>query len=68
MLLHVKQKLFKDVAGECEVVNAIVNGIPSEAVERGVYTETALRDRFSRVESIARRVARIGDEGGSLLM
>jgi len=61
-------KAIKDVAGECEVVNAIVNGIPSEAVERGVDTETALRDRFSRVESIARRVARIGDEGGSLLM
>ena len=50
------------------MVNSIVNGIPAEAVERGVYTETALRDRFNRVESVARRVARIGDEGGSLLM
>jgi mitofilin len=61
-------KAIKDIAGECEVVNAIVTGIPAEAVERGVYTETALRDRFNRVESVARRVARIGDEGGSLFM
>jgi len=61
-------KAIKGLAGECELVNAIVTGIPAEAVERGVYTETALRDRFNRVESVARRVARIGDEGGSLFM
>ena len=49
-------------------MSAILSGIPDEAVQRGVYTETALRNRFNRVESVARRVARIGDDGGSLLM
>jgi len=57
----------KAVAGENEFVGAIVSGIPDQAVERGVYTELGLRDRFNRVETVARRVGSIGDEGGSLL-
>ena len=42
-------------------------GIPEAAVSRGVYTEQGLRDRFCKVERVARRVGNIGDEGGSLL-
>lgn len=33
---------------------------------RGVWTESALAERFSRVRSIARRVALIDEAGGSL--
>ena len=44
-----------------------MGGIPATAVSRGVYTEQSLRDRFIRVETVARRVGAIGDDGGSLL-
>jgi len=57
----------KSMAGENEFVGAIVSGIPATAVERGVYTEQGLRDRFNRVETVARRVGSIGSEGGSLI-
>ena len=45
----------------------VVAGIPETAVSRGVYTEQGLRDRFCKVEAVARRVGNIGEEGGSLL-
>ena len=45
----------------------MVAGIPETAVSRGVYTEQGLRDRFCKVEAVARRVGNIGEEGGSLL-
>jgi hypothetical protein len=48
-------------------VSAVVGGIPATALSRGVYTEQSLRERFSRVETVARRVGAIGDDGGSLL-
>jgi mitofilin len=37
------------------------------ALERGVYTEDSLKERFIKVEKIARRVAGVGEEGGTLL-
>jgi len=48
-------------------VEVVLAAIPSVALERGVYTEDSLKERFSKVETVARRVANIGDEGGSLL-
>ena len=48
-------------------MSAIVGGIPPAAVNRGVYTEQSLRERFTRVERVARRVGAIGDDGGSLI-
>jgi hypothetical protein len=48
-------------------VSAVVGGIPPTALSRGVYTEQSLRERFTRVETVARRVGAIGDDGGSLL-
>jgi hypothetical protein len=44
-----------------------VDSLPATAVNRGVYTEQSLRERFSRVETVARRVGTIGEDGGSLL-
>jgi len=57
----------KDIAGSSEFVRAVINGIPETALNRGVYTQQALTDRFGRVESVARKVANVGDEGGSLM-
>ncbi len=48
-------------------MSAVVGGIPATALSRGVYTEQSLRERFTRVETVARRVGAIGDDGGSLL-
>lgn len=47
-----------------EVVLASISQI---SMERGVFTEDSLKEKFCKVEKIARRVAGIGEEGGSLL-
>ena len=52
---------------ESEFVSAIVGGIPPAVVSRGVYTEESLRERFTRVETVARRVGALGEDGGSLI-
>nr|CAD7394450.1 unnamed protein product [Timema cristinae] len=49
-----------------EFVSAVLNGIPREAVQRGVYPETALRERFLKIEREARRLALVPDTGASL--
>jgi len=49
-----------------ELVSTVVSSVPETAVTRGVWTESALAERFSRVRSIARRVALIDEAGGSL--
>ncbi len=48
-------------------VKAVLQSIPDEVSTRGVYTEESIRERFRRVEKVARRTALIGDEGGSLM-
>lgn len=49
-----------------ELVKVVLAGIPPEAAGRGVYTEEAMRERFLKVERIARRLALIPEQGGSL--
>ncbi|XP_051157854.1 MICOS complex subunit Mic60 isoform X2 [Leptopilina boulardi] len=48
------------------LVNAVVEGIPAEASKRGVFPEDALRERFLKVEKMARRLALVPEEGASL--
>lgn len=45
----------------------VLASIPAQAKTRGVYPETALRERFLRVEQVARQVALVPETGGSLL-
>ncbi|XP_014203371.1 MICOS complex subunit Mic60 isoform X1 [Copidosoma floridanum] len=47
-------------------VSATIRGIPEEAVKRGVYPEDALRERFMKVEQMARKLALVPEEGASL--
>ncbi|KAJ8942754.1 hypothetical protein NQ314_009965 [Rhamnusium bicolor] len=49
-----------------ELVSVVINGIPVEAKERGVYPEDALRERFLKVEQVARTVALVPEEGAKL--
>lgn len=48
-------------------VEAVLASLGEDAVGRGVYPEEALRERFIKVERVCKRVAMIGDNGGSLL-
>jgi len=57
----------KTAAGNDEFVEVVLASISPVALERGVYTEDSLKERFTVVEKTARRVASIGEEGGSLL-
>jgi len=57
----------KTVADGDEFVDIVLATISPVALERGVYTEDSLKERFIKVEKIARRVAGVGEEGGTLL-
>lgn len=49
-----------------ELVSVVVNTLPETARERGVFPETALRERFINVDKVARRLALVPVEGASL--
>lgn len=57
----------KTVAAGDEFVDIVLATISPVALERGVYTEDSLKERFVKVEKIARRVAGVGEAGGTLL-
>ncbi|KAH8284334.1 hypothetical protein KR018_001890 [Drosophila ironensis] len=49
-----------------ELVAAVLQSMPQEARERGVYPEDALRERFLNVERVARRLALVPEDGAAL--
>jgi len=49
-----------------ELVTVVLKGVPSEARTRGVYPEDALRERFVKVEKLARQLALVPAEGARL--
>jgi len=56
-----------EIAAEGDaLVAAVVTALPKEATKRGVYPEDALRERFIRVDQVARRLALV-PEGGARL-
>jgi len=55
------------LVGDNDFVKAIVGSLSKTALDRGVYTERALRERFVKVESVARKVGNVGDDPDSLL-
>lgn len=50
------------------LVGTILKTIPVEVKTRGVYPETALRERFIKVEKMARRLALVPEGGAGLFM
>ena len=61
-------KSIEGAAGEEDAfVKTVVGSVSKVAMERGVYTEDSLKERWAAVERVARKVAAIGDQGGSLL-
>merc|ERR1719397_1810307 len=55
------------LAAEDQFVQTVLLSISQIALSRGVYTEDILKERFLKVERVARRVAGVGKEGGSLV-
>lgn len=55
-----------DAGGKHPFVETLIQSIPEEALERGVWTEDSLRDRFPHVKLVCKRVAMIDETGGSL--
>lgn len=60
---HTVEKLLDDEP----LANAALQVIPRTAIERGVYTEEGLMQRFIRVRKIAQRVNLVGEERSGLL-
>lgn len=48
------------------MVAAVLQGVPNEAKSRGVYPEDALRERFFKVDKLARRLAMVPENGARL--
>lgn len=49
-----------------DLVKLVLDGLPAEAMTRGVYPENAIRERFFKVEKLARRLALVKDETAGL--
>lgn len=49
-------------------MKAVLNGIPKEAKDRGVFPEDALKERFLKVERLASSLALVPEGGGSLVV
>ena len=49
-----------------ELVAVVIQNLPKEAQERGVFPEDALRERFLNVERVARKLALVPEGGASL--
>jgi MICOS complex subunit MIC60 len=59
-------KAVKMAAEGDELVAVVINSLPETAQNRGVFPETALRDRFANVFRVARQLALVPAEGASL--
>ena len=57
-----------DAGGKHPFVETLIQNIPEDALDRGVWTEDSLRERFPRVGTVCRRVAMIEESGSSLTM
>lgn len=47
-------------------MSVVLDSLPKQALDRGVYPEDALRERFLKVEKMAHRLALVPTEGGRL--
>jgi len=50
-----------------DFVHGVLSNLSPLALDRGVYSLNNLKERFNKVEKVARRVAWVGEDGGSLL-
>lgn len=64
-----KQELgiIKEACDKDEFVQSIMNSFSKNTLEKGVYTEQDLKNRFSKVYTLAKRTAKIDDNGGGIV-
>ncbi|CAG2164279.1 unnamed protein product [Oppiella nova] len=60
--------LSKDSLKDRPIIRCALEGMPKEVIQNGVYSEEDLIKRFQKVDKFCKRVALIGDEGGSLYL
>lgn len=48
-------------------MTVILNALPEEAKTRGIYPENAIRERFLKVERLARQLALVPDKDGKII-
>lgn len=51
-----------------ELVNVILDALPETAKTRGVYPENAIRERFLKVERLARRLALVPEKDATIVL
>ncbi|XP_066278161.1 MICOS complex subunit MIC60-like isoform X2 [Branchiostoma lanceolatum] len=56
----------KEAAGDSKFFQTLLDSVPPQAMEAGVFPEDSLRQRFLRVKRVCRRVAMIDETGGTL--
>ena len=64
----IQRILGKDSLSERPVIRLALETIPKDVRENGVFTEKDLIKRFKKVNKYCKRVALIGDDGGSLYL
>ncbi|KAI1721683.1 mitochondrial inner membrane protein [Ditylenchus destructor] len=55
-----------DASENDSFIKTLVSCFPKSAIETGVYTEQDLKNRFAKMYTLAKRTAKIDDNGGSL--
>lgn len=50
-----------------ELVKVIIDGLPEVARKRGVYSENAIRERFIKVEQLARQLALVPEKEATIV-
>ncbi|XP_013397177.1 MICOS complex subunit MIC60-1 [Lingula anatina] len=58
----------RDAAGLDPFVASVLNGVPSEAVDKGVWSADSLKSRFEKVYKVCRRVALVGENGAGPML
>ncbi|RWS30713.1 MICOS complex subunit MIC60-like protein [Leptotrombidium deliense] len=56
----------KSMETQSTLVSTVLETVPENALHDGVYTEDDLIERFKTINKMCKRVALIGDEGGSI--
>ncbi len=56
----------KEAGDNHPFINAMVNSIPEQAADLGVYTQEALTERYKKVRRICKRVAMVDETGSGL--
>lgn len=64
--LKVIRDTLKEYSNISLLANAALDSISNDAINHRIYSEDDLINRFTKVEKICRKVALVGDEGGSL--